>query len=226
MNRPLLVVLFSVIAWMDCRGGSTSSVFGNGEGVNGTVNAIVVQGDGKIILGGAFAAVNGVARQNLARLNGDGTLDVSFVPQYADGVDGPVFALAIHPAGGVIVGGAFAIAGNTARRSVARYQDDGTVDKNYGSAEGGQVTNGVVRALAVQSDGKVVLGGTFSTVLGSPRRSLARLNADGTLDAAVSTHLIQGPVNAMALLGGGGTLSGGQFAVDGKVPRSMLKSDN
>ena len=51
-----------------------SSAFGSGEGVNGEVLAAVVQVDGKIVIGGRFTAVNGIVRNNIARLNPDGTL--------------------------------------------------------------------------------------------------------------------------------------------------------
>ncbi len=50
-------------------------------GVAGQVHALAVQADGKILVGGSFTALGGQARTNLARLNPDGTLDLSFDPQ-------------------------------------------------------------------------------------------------------------------------------------------------
>ena len=61
--------------------------------VNGTVWATAVQPDGRIFIGGAFNTVNGVARNNLARLNTDGTLDTTFDPGTT--LNGPVYAIAL-----------------------------------------------------------------------------------------------------------------------------------
>ena len=76
-------------------------------------------------------------------------------------------------------------------------------------------TNAEVLALAAQPDGKILLGGNFSTVNSVARQSLARLNADGTLDttfnAGVSTtvYSILVQPDGKILLGGGFTLVGG-----------------
>src|SRR5437867_13312964 len=58
---------------------------------NGTVYASAVQSDGKIVIGGSFTIVNGVARTNLARLNSDGTLDTAL----SLSIDGPVYSIAV-----------------------------------------------------------------------------------------------------------------------------------
>lgn len=203
----------------------SSSVFGNGEGVNGGVFAIVVQPDGKIVIGGDFSAVNGIPCQNIARLNKDGSLDQTFAKQYTDGANGMVYALAILPGKGVIVGGAFTEAGNQSRANVALYKFDGTLDSNFGSSEGGQVTNGAVRSLAVQPDGKIILGGNFTAVYGKTQRSLARLNNDSTLDETFSPqNVLTGSVNAVAF--SSGVLAGGNFSAAGKVAPNIFKAEN
>jgi hypothetical protein len=111
VKRFLLVLAFSVGAACAQDEVALSSVFGAGEGVNGEVLATVIQPDGKIVIGGRFSAVNGIARNNIARLNSDGTLDRTFADQLAQGVNGQVNALAIQPEGGIIVGGTFTQAG-------------------------------------------------------------------------------------------------------------------
>ena len=112
-----------------------SSAFGSGEGVNGEVLAAVVQPDGKIVIGGRFSAVNGIARSNIARLNEDGTLDRTFAERSAQGVNGQVNALAIQPHGGIIVGGTFTQAGQSETLNLARYQSDGGIDQSFGGAD-------------------------------------------------------------------------------------------
>ncbi len=62
----------------------------------------------------------------------------------------------------------------------------------------GTSTNGMVRAIATQADGKVVIGGYFSTINGIPRGSLARLNVDGSLDETW-TPAVDGLVHDIAI---------------------------
>lgn len=76
--------------------------------VNGTVNAIVVQPDGKILVGGSFTNIGGSNRNHLARLNADGTLD-TFNPN----VNNTVHAMTLQSDGKIIIGGAFTIIGNS-----------------------------------------------------------------------------------------------------------------
>jgi uncharacterized delta-60 repeat protein len=202
-----------------------SSAFGGGEGVNGEVLAIVIQPDGKIVIGGRFSAVNGIARNNIARLNGDGTLDRTFADQLAQGVNGQVNALAIQPEGGIIVGGTFTQAGQFETLNLARYDAEGSVDQTFGGADAAERgANGNVYALAVQPDGKIVVGGNFNAIFGQPRRSIARLNADGTLDSAVTTeNALSGTVRAVASGSDASFVAGGQFTLSSQNSRNLLK---
>src|SRR5438046_1952395 len=68
--------------------------------VNAVVNATAVQLDGKIIIAGYFTNVLGVTRRNLARLNGDGTLDTTFT----NGTDFPILSMALDSRRIVIAG--------------------------------------------------------------------------------------------------------------------------
>ena len=223
-----LAFLFFFCAQIQAQNNILSySVFHAGEGVNGRVLAMVVQPDGKIIIGGSFSAVNGLSRGNLARLNADGTLDRTFADQYAAGVNGTVYALALHPSGGVIVGGEFTSAGNAVRMDLAHFNNDGSVDLKYAYGQGGEVTNGCVNALAVQPDGKLIIGGSFTVVLGKQRLNIARLNVDGSLDEPVSPkNIINGRVNSLLPLPGGDVLAGGGFDVAGKVPQNIFRAEN
>ena len=71
MNRLLLILATSLAAAHAQSEIAVSSAFAGGEGVNGEVNAVVVQTDGKIVIGGRFTAVNGIPRNNIARLNAE-----------------------------------------------------------------------------------------------------------------------------------------------------------
>ncbi|MEO8206143.1 MAG: delta-60 repeat domain-containing protein [Chthoniobacterales bacterium] len=198
------------------------SAFQGGLGVNGTIYALAIQSDGKIILGGQFATVNGIPRSNLARLNADGTLDRTIFEQEPAGTNGPVYALAIEPQGGILVGGLFSMAGKTPRMNLARFNVDGATDKNF---DGGKGPNGRVQAIITQPDGKFIAAGEFSQVGGIPRNNIARFNADTTLDQAVTSarNPLTGPTKALAGLPNGNFVAGGFFVV-GEVPtRSIIQ---
>ena len=59
--------------------GDVELSFDAGPGVNGTVRSVAIQPDGKLIIGGAFTTVKGLARVNLARLNADGSGDATTI---------------------------------------------------------------------------------------------------------------------------------------------------
>jgi uncharacterized delta-60 repeat protein len=187
------------------------------------VLAVAIQSDGKIIIGGRFSAVNGIVRSNLARLNTDGTLDRTFAE--LQGVNGQVSAVAIQPSGGIIVGGTFTQAGQTQALNLARYTSSGEVDATFGGEGDGEPgANGIVCALAVQPDGKIVVGGNFSEVFGQPRRSIARLNADGTSDAPVTAeNALSGAVRAAAAGADASLVAGGQFTLLNQNARNVLR---
>jgi len=225
MKSFLLVLAALAAVVLPCRADAANpSVFSQGLGVNGPVFAILVQADGKVVIGGEFSTVNGIARRNVARLNADGTLDRTFVDRIQDGTNGPVFALAAHPSGGVLVGGSFAMAGEVQRENLALYNPDGKVDKVFGSSDGGQVTNGVVRAVLVQPDGKILIGGGFTVSFGQQRHNIARLKADGTLDdVSLTKPAVNGQVNALGALADGSFVAGGGFSLYGQVTQGLYR---
>jgi uncharacterized delta-60 repeat protein len=219
--RTFLLLLAMVVGARAQDEVALSSAFGAGEGVNGEVLAVVVQDDGRIVIGGRFSAVNGIVRNNIARLNADGTLDRSFAEQ--DGVNGQVNALVIQPGGDIVVGGAFTQAGRREIENLARFHASGEVDEAFGGKTD-PGANGGVFALAVQPDGKIVVGGNFNTVSGQPRRGIARLNADGTLDATTTAeNALSGTVRAIAVGSDASLVAGGQFTLADRNARNVLR---
>ena len=142
--------------------------YGNGQGgANGSVAAVAVQADGKIIVGGQFSTVNGFASGGLARLNTDGTFDEGFAGSTNNGV----FAIALQADGKLIVGGQYTAVNGTTRNNIARLNTNGTLDTGFLNGQNG--TDNPVVSLAVQTDGKIVIGGGFTTVNGAARRGPA-----------------------------------------------------
>jgi uncharacterized delta-60 repeat protein len=169
--------------------GSVDTTFDPGSGVEhhlqrGDVRALAVQPDGKILLAGLLDTVNGIGRTNLARLNTDGSLDRSFdAGSWASGLDQYFLVLVLQADGKILVAGDNnSVAGGNPK--FGRLHADGSVDAAFDPVLRycGTDSPGFVRAVAVQPDGRIVIGGNFTCVNGTSRTNLARLNPDGSLD--------------------------------------------
>jgi uncharacterized delta-60 repeat protein len=186
-----------------------SALDGFDPNANGAVNIVVVQPDGKILLGGDFTALspNGgaaVTRNYIARLNPDGTLDTAFNPN----ANAAVRCIAVQADGKILVGGQFSgmnsIGGQT-RNHIAR------LDAATGGADSFDPNaNGPVRSIAVQADGKILVGGGFLSVGGQTRYNIARLDATTGL-ADSFTPNADNEVLSIALQADGKILVGGPF---------------
>jgi uncharacterized delta-60 repeat protein len=161
--------------------GIADTTFLNGmSGVVGLVNCVAIQPDGKILIGGYFFFVNHVARTRLARLNPDGSVDVGFQNGMA-GADGEPEAIALQPDGKVLIGGYFNSVNNTPRSGIARLNSDGSLDTGFQNGMAGADAPSVL-SLVLQPDGKVLIGGAFTSINGVKRYRIARLNANGSVD--------------------------------------------
>ncbi len=186
--------------------------------VNGEVFAIGLQADGKILIGGAFTEVGTIARNRIARLNANGTLDSSFNP--GSGANASVRAIAVQANGGVVLGGSFTEINGIVRNRVARLNANGTLDTVFDPGLG---ANAVVRALALQADGRVLVGGGFSSVAGVLRSRIARLDTNGLLDSSFDPGAgANSAVFSLALQADGQILLGGLFNNVGGAARSGI----
>src|SRR5204863_8447460 len=80
-----------------------SALDGFNPNANGVVFVVVVQPDGKILIGGEFTTVAGGTRNNIARLNPDGTRDTAFNSNAND----RVLSIAVQADGKILAGGFF-----------------------------------------------------------------------------------------------------------------------
>ena len=208
----------------------------------GFASAVGVQADGKIVLAGAFNAIDGLARNGLARLNADGTVDPSFNAGAlccgggldAAALSAPVSALTIQRDGKILIGGSFSEVGGVARQGLARLMSDGSLDPAFdpGTGLASTSTSGSllpVVAMVEQPDGKVLVGGYFTAVNGVERSGLARLNPDGSVDTAFDPGTALaigfpdfGPLAGLALLDDGQILVAGSFQAFNDTPRTGL----
>ena len=159
---------------------STAS-FNPGMGPDARVNSIVVQPDGKILIGGFFTKVNGKRNRRIARLNADGSLESTLTFDTGLGADENVTSLALQADGKILVAGLFNSINGQPRQKIARLNADGSVESTTtfnAAADGPEIY-----CLAVQPDGKILLGGSFEVINNQFRSRIARLNADGTLES-------------------------------------------
>jgi uncharacterized delta-60 repeat protein len=177
-----------------------------GSGPNGPVYAIALQTDGQAVFGGSFTTVNGTLYNRISRLQSSGVVDPFFNPGF--GANGPVYALAVAGDNKIVVGGAFTRMDTANYAGIARLRANGDLDPQFNPGSG--VGSGEVRAVAVQADKKIVIGGLFSQINGQIHGNLARLNDDGSVDAGFAVAA-DGPVYALALQADGKLLVGGAF---------------
>ena len=198
--------------------GTLDATFSIGTGFNNDVRCMVLQPDGKVIVGGYFDTFNGVNRNHIVRLNQDGSLDASF--NLGTGFDSVVFSLAIQPDGKVIVGGKFKTFNGVGRSNIARLNSNGTLDGSFNPIAG---FNGFVYNMVLQPDGKVITGGSFTTFNGIGRKNIARLNSNGALDPSFDPGSgFDAVVYSLVLQRDGKLISGGNFTTFNGSGRSKL----
>lgn len=189
-------------------------------GANDTVYALAIQADGKILVGGDFTTLGGYRRSNIGRLNADGSLDTSFNP----GADDRVRALAVQLDGKIVVGGDFKNMAGQTRYFISRLNSDGSLDTGFNPGNSGLFWR--VNALAIQTDGKIVVGGSFDKMGGATRENIARLNASGSIDTTFNPGA-GSIVYALALQGDGKILVGvsAYLNLSMKSPIERLNTD-
>jgi uncharacterized delta-60 repeat protein len=184
-------------------------------GPYGYAYALALQSDGKVIVGGAYKSIDGVAQTNLARLNDDGSIDASFTPQLGVGSVNGVYTMALQPDGKVIIGGYFNSVGGLPRKNLARLHPDGSVDSAFLNDMAG--LNARPNSIALQPDGKILVAGWFESVNGATRYGLARLNSNGAIDPSFAS-ICQSSSSAWAIAvqHDGKILVGGYLTINGQ----------
>ncbi len=184
----------------------------------GNVQRLAVQPDGKILAAGSFSTVEGEFRRYLARFLPGGALESSATFDIGDGALNFINAMLVQPDGKIVICGAFTAFNSQQRLRIARLHENGAVESNA-TFNIGTGANSVINAAILRPDGKIIIGGQFSTFNGQPRASLARLNPDGTLDPAWQPS-VDGPILCLALQPDGKIVLGGVFNNVNGQPRN------
>lgn len=200
--------------------GNIDFTFEPGAGANNPIYAMILQPDGKILIGGNFSAYGPTERNGIARLNINGSLDTSFNPGTGAAAAGSaiVYAIAQQLDGKILVGGDFTSFNGIPARGLVRLNPNGSVDTTFNTSVG---ANGSVRSLAVQPDGRILVGGIFTSIQGANARSVARLHVDGAIDTTFNPGGTgaNGPVLAINVQIDGKIVLGGDFGEYNGVTR-------
>jgi len=187
--------------------------------ISNPVSSLTLQPDGKILVN---------CDSFISRLNSDGRLDNSFASPVADGLMNSFITMALQPDGKIIVGGCFGSINGEIGASLGRLNSDGSLDRAFNPNVGSSfVVFGIVKAIALQPDGKLIIGGYFDRVGGETCcLNVCRLNSDGSLDSnfylpygadgeSVSTIAIQ--TDGEILLSGDLSTLGGYYRTIGRL---------
>jgi len=187
--------------------GTLDNSFNIGSGANSYVNAIFVQTDGKILVGGNFTKFNSSSLGRIVRLNPNGSIDNSFT--VGTGFNSTIESIVLQPNGKILIGGSFTSFNGSALGRLARLNTSGTLDTTFQTKIG---ADSKICTIELKGDGKIYIGGSFTKFNNVSIKSVACLNSDGTVDNTFSTG--NGPnrdVFKIKSLSNGKLLIGGDF---------------
>jgi uncharacterized delta-60 repeat protein len=207
----------SGVARLDASG-HIDPTFQIGPGTDGPVLAAGLVDNGKVLIGGNFHNYRGTGRYYLCAILKSGKVSGVY---RRDVKGGAVRVIVIQPDGKILIAGNFDALHETRFRGIARLNQSGSVDSGFNPGTG---VDRSVRTVAVQRDGKIIIGGDFTSVDGVPRDHLARLNADGSLDPSFSPKLDGSEVRKVLVQKDGRILVAGHFTnVEGASRTSLVR---
>jgi uncharacterized delta-60 repeat protein len=191
--------------------GTKDLTFDNSIGFDTIVFSIAIQSDGKILVGGLFTTYKGVSENYIIRLNTDGTKDLTF--DNSIGFDNAVLSIAIQPDGKILVGGQFTTYKGVSANNIIRLNSDGSKDLTFDNSIGfNYIFTSYVTSVTLQSDGKIICGGQFTTYKGVSANRIIRLNSDGSKDLTFDNSIgFDASVESIELQPDGKILCGGFF---------------
>jgi uncharacterized delta-60 repeat protein len=184
-----------------------------GTGFNGAMYNIMTQADGKLVFTGDAGTFNGVAIPRMLRLNPDGTLDSAYMLNVGTGPNGTAYHGCLQSDGKAVLCGSMTVFNGISSSGLVRVNTDGTPDAAF-SANLGTGANATVWGVAQQADGKLLVGGSFTTWNGVAAGGLVRLNVDGTPDVTYNTSLgtgFNGQVASIAVQSNGWIIVAGNY---------------
>src|ERR1035437_7821397 len=201
-----LALLLALATAVSAQWVTVDSTFPAGSGPSAWVRSLAVQADGQTLIGGTFTNVSGSAHPYFARVGTNGAVDAGFFAQVS------AEPTRIQPLldGRILISGSFSNVNGVACPGLARLQVDGTLDSSFVPPSGLSASGSV--AVVAASNGMVWVTGTFTSLGGVPRNSVARLLPDGAVDPSFqSPFAATNTVALVALQADGKPLISGTF---------------
>ena len=159
-----------------------------GTGFDNNVNAIKVQSDDKILVGGNFTDFNKTAVNYICRLNSNGTKDTTFISNIGSGFDNGVNSIKLLSDNTIIVGGNFIdFDGSTVGR-IAKLNSNGTYNSSF-TTNAGTGFDGDVLSLDIDSSDNIYVGGGFSDFNGTTVQYAAKMSGTGVQNSTFSSNI-------------------------------------
>lgn len=173
-----------------------------------SIHSIAVDQSSRIVIAGTFAAIKSTTVNKIARLLPNGLLDSSF--SVGAGSSHKVNVVAIQTDNKILVGGNFTEFSEVSKNRIVRLNEDGSIDSTFNVGVGFDAN---VETIAIATDGKILVGGSFTTYNGSTVNRIVRLNTDGSIDATFisGSGFNDGIVHAIKLDANGDCMVGGSF---------------
>jgi uncharacterized delta-60 repeat protein len=205
---------------LSAASGDLDPTFTPAPGPNGSVRAMALQTDGKIVVAGDFTSVSGQPRLRVARLLANGTLDTDFVT--TAGPDGSVAGVAVQTDGKVLITGNFNNVGAVGRKFYARLNANGSLDTAFAVTQPFLVT-GQMTSIQALPDGNVLMaGGLIYFTLTVNRSGVMRVNSAGAVDASFAPAPISGSVLSGFGQADGSVIVAGALTVAGSPQRTNI----
>lgn len=157
----------------------------NGDGFDNSIRTLSKQTDNNLIVGGDFLNFNGKPLQYLTRLKPDGTVDLDF--NTGTGFNGKVYSSHIQSDGKIIIGGNFTSYNGAPIGRLIRLNNDGSHDTTFNTSQA--TSSGIINQIVQQSDGKIIIVGSFTKYDGTTVNRIARILPNGNLDSGFLTGL-------------------------------------
>lgn len=184
---------------------------------SGLYSSVARVPQGGFFVGGSFTSTVNQSLANVIKLTNSGSYDPSFAPAVCNG--GYVTSVVAAPDGSVLVQGDFAMVGDSVRNRWAHFAADGMLT----SLDLGADMNGTIACAMYDTNGALVVAGSFTSVQGRPIKRLARYHPDGQLDTSFATSGgPSGPVTALEIATDGAIFISGDFFAYGGMPRTRL----
>ena len=155
---------------------------------------------------------------NISILSNAQNLDLDFNPSF--NLPSSITSVIELDDGRLIIGGGFTNINGSRQNSIAFLNSDGSLDENTNLGQG---LKGVIIEMLLTSDGKIIVGGSFSSYQGDPINNIVKINPNGTVDTTFKMGVgFDNIVYDMIELSDGGFLISGAFKNYNGTPVNRL----